>query len=106
MSRTTYPFWQTAPKMRLIVGTRSALLAEQHRKLARAAHRAFRPGDLAGGIEPEIGNPLQPFLDRHRHFHAREVGADTAVNAEPERGMAVFLAVDHHLVCIREHRRI
>src|SRR5215218_9987974 len=102
MSRTTYPFWQTAPKMRLIARKRSALLAEQHRELARAAHRAFRPGDLAGGIEFEVRNPLQPFLDRDRHLHAREIRTDAAVNAEPERGVAVFLAVDQHLVGIRE----
>src|SRR3954470_1421199 len=106
MSRTTYPFWQTAPKMRLIAEKRSALLAEQHRQLARAAHRALRPGDPAGGIEFEVRNPLQPFLDRDRHFQAREVGADAAVNAEPERSMAVLLAIDQDLVGIREHRRI
>ena len=37
---------------------------------------------------------------------AREVGADAAVNAEAERGVAVLLAVDLHLVGIGEHRGV
>src|SRR5665213_3489717 len=84
----------------------SAGLSEQHRKLARSAHGALRPGDPSGGVEPEIRYSLQPFLDSDRHFHAREVGADAAMDAEAERSVAVFLAVDHDLVGIREHRGI
>src|SRR5947209_15691909 len=65
----------------------SAGLSEQHRKLPRPAHGAFRPGHFAGGIEPELRNALQPFLDGHRHFHARQIRTDAAVNAETERGV-------------------
>src|SRR4030081_3406026 len=50
---------------------RSVRFAEQDRKLARPAHRALRPSHLPGRIEPEIGNTLQPLLDRDRHLHAR-----------------------------------
>src|SRR5450432_3890354 len=85
---------------------RSDRLFEQERELPRAPDGSFGPGDLAGGVEAEIRDPLQPFLDRDRHFHPREVGADTTVDAEAERGVAVLLAVDHDLVGIGKHRGV
>src|SRR5665213_2272284 len=84
----------------------SARSAKQQRKLPRPAYGAFRPGDLAGRIEPKIRNPLQPLLDCHRHFHAPEVGADATMNAQAERSVAVLLAVDHYLVGVGKHRGI
>src|SRR5258708_19934379 len=76
----------------------SGRLFEQERKLPWPADGSFRPGDLAGGVEAEIRNPLHPFLDRDPHFHARKVGADATVNAEAEPGMAVFLSPAQHLL--------
>src|SRR5438067_954052 len=44
----------------------------------------------------EFRDALEPFLQRHLDLHAREVRADAAVDAQPEGGVAVLLAVDHH----------
>ena len=80
------------------------LRSELDGKPARAAHGAFGPRHLA--VEAELGNALQQLLHGHRHLHAREVGADAAVDAEAEGGMPVLLAVDDDLVGVREHRRV
>jgi hypothetical protein len=40
------------------------------------------------------------------HFHARQVRADAAVNAEPERGMSVRAAIDDDAVGIGKHLRV
>ena len=61
----------------------SARLSEQHRKLPRPAHGALGPCHLASRIEPEIRNALEPFLDRNRHFHAREVIRETKISGCP-----------------------
>src|SRR3954447_18810194 len=76
----------------------SVRLSKQHRKLSRSAHCAFRPGDLTSRVQFEIRNALQPFLDCNGHLHAREIGADAAVNPEAECRMAILLAIDHDLV--------
>src|SRR5579863_4395669 len=55
---------------------------EQDGKLPWTPHRPLRPRRRAGRIEPEIGNASEPFLDCDRHFHAREVRADAAVDPE------------------------
>ena len=61
---------------------------------------------VAAGSSRNSGMRREPFLQRDRDLHAGEVRADAAVDAEPERRVAVLLAVDHHAVGIREHRRI
>jgi len=58
-------------------------------------------------IQLEIRNPLQSHSSRSatRQFHAREVGTDAAVMPRPNAAWRFSLAVDHHLVGIREHGR-
>src|SRR5947209_1642828 len=51
---------------------------------ARAAHGAFRPRHRRIGVEAEIGDVREPFLERDPDLHARQVGADAAVDAEAE----------------------
>src|SRR5260221_4413544 len=94
-----FVFW----RRKLPSYSRSARLAEQERKLARPAHSALRPFHRSFRIETEVGDALQPFLDRDRHLHPREVGADAAVNADAQGCVTVLLAFDHDLVGIREH---
>ena len=56
----------------------------------------------SGGVEAEVRNALQPLLQRHHHFHPRQVRADAAMNAEPESGMRIVLAVDQDLVGVEK----
>src|SRR2546426_83044 len=44
------------------------------------SHAAVGPR-RQGGIEPEFGDRLQPFLDEDGQFHARQMLADAAVHA-------------------------
>src|SRR5712671_4049768 len=83
-----------------IARKRSVCIAEEDQQPSRPAHGTLRPNDAASRVETEIGNTLQPFLDRNRHFHAREIRADAAVDAKAEGGMAIFLAINQNLVGI------
>src|SRR5215218_4177001 len=68
------------------------------RQIAGAAYRALRPSGGLRTIKAERRNALQPLLQRHHHFHPRQVRADAAMNAEPESGMRIVLAIDQDLV--------
>jgi len=85
------------------LGERSVYIVEEDWQPSRPAHGALRPRDAAGRVETEIGNTLQPFLDRNCHLHAREIRAGAAVDAKAEGGMAIFLAINHNLVGITKH---
>src|SRR5262249_15658247 len=78
--------------------------AKSDRQQARTAHGTLGPLDFAG--ETELRDPFQEFLDRNRHLQAREVGADAAMDAETEGGVAIFLAINDDLIVVREHVRI
>src|ERR1043166_3738245 len=80
--------------------------SKQHRQPPRPAHGALRPGHRGIRVETELGDALEPLLERHPDFHACEVRADAAVDAEAERRMPVLLTVEHDAVGILEFRRI
>src|SRR6185295_7140079 len=95
-----------APATGRISSAFEGMSAELDRQLARAAHRALRPGDLGARREAELGDALEPFLQRNRDLHAGEIRADAAMDAEAERDVTILGPVDHHTVGIREHRGI
>jgi|SRR5271170_3301673 len=75
------------------------------RPSADAEGEGARPADLAGGPghgrrvdQAELRNPLEPDLEGDPEFHACQVRAQAAVDAEPERGVPVDLAVDDDLI--------
>src|SRR3974390_475504 len=72
-----------------------------YRELAGSAHRALGPGDWTR--EGKFGYALEQLLDGNRHLQSRKVGADTAVDAEPEGGVPILRAVDDHPVGVPEH---
>src|SRR5215470_5400148 len=78
--------------------------AKSDRQQARTAHGTLGPLDFAG--ETELRDPFQEFLDRNRHLQARQIGADAAMDAETEGGVAIFLAINDDLIGVREHVRI
>ena len=61
-----------------------------------------RPGDRGRVGQRELGEVLEPHLQRH--LHAGEVRADATVDAEAEGRVAVHLAVDHDLAGLLERR--
>ena len=94
-SATTWWFGHDARRRR------KALLADAHRQLARTAHLAARPRDGGGVGQREVAaEALHPHVDGHLHLHAGQVGPGTAVDAQTEGGVAVYFAVDDHLVGI------
>ena len=52
----------------------------------------------AGSASENSGKPLEPDLERDPQLHPGQVRPDAAVDAEPERGVPVDLAVDDDLV--------
>src|SRR4029453_4813520 len=71
---------------------------EYHRQVARAADLAARPRNGARVFEWEVRDAVEPLLDRDAHFHAGEVGASAAVDADAESDVRVELAVEDDLV--------
>src|SRR5947209_4628241 len=81
-------------------------LSEQKWQLAGPPYRTLRPSHGACRIEPEVRNPLQPFLQSDLHLHPRQVGTDAAMDPKAEGGVAVLAPIDHNLVSIRKHLRV
>ena len=52
----------------------------------------------AGWIETEFRDLLEPLVERHPDLQARQVRPDAAVDAEAERRVAVFLAVENDVI--------
>jgi len=80
---------------------------------ADAEGERTRSADLAGGPghgrrvgQAELRDPLQPDLEGDPEFHARQVGAEAAVDAEAERGVPVDLTVDDDLIGAVELGRV
>ena len=55
-----------------------------------------RDGVRVGQLE--VGEAAEELLDGHPQLQSGEVRAEAAVDAEPERGVAVLQPVDHDLV--------
>ena len=72
----------------------------------RPADLADAPRDRVGIGELERREPGEELLDGHPHLEAGEVGAEAAVDAEAEGGVAVLQAVDDDLVGAVEQRRV
>ena len=77
--------------------------ADTNREDAGAADLAARPAHGVGVGELEHREALEPHLEGDPQLHAGQVRAGAAVDAEAERGVAVDLAVDDHLVGPLEH---
>src|SRR5580692_12723265 len=57
---------------------------QQQRQAARSAHGAFGPAHRRVRVEPEFGNACEPLRERYSDFHAGQIGADAAMDAESE----------------------
>src|SRR5215510_12149944 len=68
--------------------------ADAERERARPTDLARRPSDRRRVVKGEAGDPLEPGFEGDPEFHARQVRAHAAVDAEAERGVPVDLAVD------------
>src|SRR3954467_11308074 len=75
------------------------------RRSAHPERQRARPADLAGGPggrgpvgQGELRESLHPDLEGDPELHPGQVRPDAAVDAQPERGVLVHLAVDEHLV--------
>src|SRR4051795_9555432 len=77
---------------------RAGTSADVQRKRARPANLSGGPRDARLVAQRELGDPLHPDLERHPKLHPGEVRADTTMNAESERRVLVYLAVDDDLV--------
>src|SRR5262245_28771953 len=95
-----------AQRANLLRSPRSVRGGKAHPHAAWAAHQPARPVERRTAFELELGDSPQPFLDRDRELHARKVRADATMDAEPERGVPVLLAVEHDLVGTLEFFRI
>ena len=60
------------------------LRTEQQRQLTRSAYGAFGPRHRRSRVETEFGNAREPFRECYSDYHARQIGADAAMDAEAE----------------------
>src|SRR5436190_20794287 len=100
----TRRYWEM--RFRLKRGLRLSHGGERYPQCPWSPHRALGPGDAGRILEPEFRDALEPLLDCHAQFHAREIGTDATVDAQPEGRMPVFLPVEQHLVRVGKHFRI
>src|SRR5215831_10989480 len=80
--------------------------ADAERERARAADLARRPPHRRRVVEAELRDPFEPDFEGRPKLHAGQVRAQTAVDAEAERGVPVDLAVDDDLIRPVELRRV
>ena len=60
------------------------LRTEQQRQLTRSAYGVFGPRHRRSRVETEFGNAREPFRECYSDYHARQIGADAAMDAEAE----------------------